>query len=248
MRHLLAMLVCGILVTAAAQAAPATPWQWDNYLTPGAGYDGLTGKSSEWNTRTDNSWTADDMVITEPVELQSISWIGFMENEPGAVFDSVEVLIFSEPAAFPADPDDVINNYAVTGTPIVVDVGSGAAFNDRVGEYFYGLQVYDGEVELPTPITLAPGHYYYSVRVRGNGLGRSYVATTGNGVTAGDTMGAFQSSVFAYPPNTGSWVLVGDLPNTNVTDYAYQLNGVVVPEPMGLVMMAAGVLLAWRRR
>ena len=248
MRHLFTMLVCGVLVAGAAQAAAVVSWQWDNYLTPGTGYDGLTGKSSEWNTRTDNSWTADDMIISEPVQLESISWIGFMEKEPGAVFDSVEVLIFSEPSAFPADPNDVLNNYAVGGSPIKVSEGAGLSFTDRTGEYFYGLQVYDGEVTLPTPITLNPGHYYYSVRVCGNGLGRSYVATTGSGAINGSTMGAFQSTVFAYPPNDDMWVLVDDLPNTNATDYAYQLNGVVVPEPMSMALLAAGLLLTWRRR
>ena len=249
------LLGLACILSASVAFADEVPWQWDNYLTAGAGYDGVTATSSEFYTRAEDSWTGDDMIVDQTVDVTSISWIGALEREPGATFDSVEVIIFRDPGSMPADKDLVLGTYAVDSPLIIGAGGSGdLTMTDRAGEYLYGLQIYDGTATFDDAIRLTPGHYYYAVRVRGNGLGRAYVASTGNGATnahPGDSMGVFQSSTFDYPDPPGMedpWVYVDSLPNSNASDYAYRINGIVVPEPAGFLLLAFGVLVARRMR
>lgn len=241
-----------LLALAPLTAASGTwvPWTWDNYLSPGNS-DGVAAKSSERNTLVTNSWTGDDMVITASVRLQSISWMGLIEEVQGATYDTCDIIVFPRPAGFPtipADPNAVIASAMANGAYF-----TNVPFARVLGGMQQGLRVIEGTVTLPTEKLLAPGEYYYAVRVVGTpGLGRHFVATTGghldpaNPIINGQTMGVFQSSYFMYPDRP-NWVTVDRVAPGRPTDYAYRLNG-LVPEPASLMLLAVGAaLFRWRR-
>jgi hypothetical protein len=231
---------------------------WDNYLpggknhlgVPGPGYDGLNIKSSERDTRIDDSWTGDDATFEQPVELQSIKWIGALVQEAGAVFQAADVIVFKDPGYFPilpSDPNFVANIvYEQWDLPLSMDLGI-------IEPLFGNKRMYEGTVDLPD-ITLAPGHYYYSVRVVGNLFGKNYVATTGFGThgdeggTRANDFGIYQSYSFYYPPYSDSWVYASQTPQTDPSEYAYRLYGEFVPEPACALMLGlAGLALRLRR-
>src|SRR5438105_12102409 len=75
---------------------------WDNFITQIAGYDNVTARSSERNSIITDSWTGDDAVFAQPVQVQALEWIGF--RSPGVVFPTADVVLlnqdFSEIALF----------------------------------------------------------------------------------------------------------------------------------------------------
>lgn len=237
--------VCTALlaVLAAATARADMDLMWDNYLYPGDGYDHVFALSSERNTFVTDSWTGDDAVFEEAVFIQQIKWIGMLVDHPDADYWSVDVVIY------PADPDPDPYPIDPVNYPAVAEWNELAYQLDPITEEF-GLQVYEGTVDLPEDVLLAPGHYYYAVRVVGNNRGQNYVASTSTagGETAGMTMGVFQSDFFFYPPHSGEWVYVEDATDpVRQSDFAYQLYG-YVPEPASLVLLALGALMIRVRR
>lgn len=255
MRYLISTVAIVLACSVAAQA----DLLWDNYLpggqdhlgTPGPGFDGLNVKSSERNTRIDDSWAGDDAYFTEQVSLQEIKWIGALAAEAGAEFVSADIIIFEEPDVFPIDPSAMgsLIRYQASDLTFDMDLGVWHQF-DRGWR-----QMYEGTLSLPD-VVLDPGHYFYAVRLVGNYYGQNYIATTGSGSrhhehfqdAEEDTMGVFQSYSFLYPPYEPEWVHVDCVPGTDATDYAYQLHGIVVPEPASLGILGLGLLTLVRRR
>ena len=240
MRKYCLMLTVTCLLTVVARA----DLLWDNYLSPDS-YDHVAGLSSERNTFVTDSWTGDDALFVDPVTVQQISWIGMFEDHPQATYDTVDIVIHA------ANPDPL-------GPPIDSSVPAIAEFLDVPFSRTditveFGLQVYEGIADLPIDVDLMPGHYYYSVRAVGINTGRHYLATTGghvdpsNPVIAGQTMGVFQSGFFNYAGHP-DWVYVIDatMPARS-SDYAYQLHGVVIPEPVSVGLLALGMLVLRRR-
>ncbi|MFH1748316.1 MAG: hypothetical protein ABIG44_14885 [Planctomycetota bacterium] len=237
------LLTAVMLVIAATSAQADMDLLWDNYLYPGDGYDHVTALSSERNTFVTNSWTGDDAVFEESVFIQQIKWIGMLIDHPDADYWSADVVIYPanpDPTGYPIDPV----NY-----PAVAEWNELAYSRTDIAEEF-GLQVYEGSIDLPEDVLLAPGHYYYAVRLVGNNRGQNYIASTSTagGETAGMTMGVFQSTFFHYPPHTGNWVYVDQATEPVLTsDFAYQLYG-YIPEPASFILLAMGAMMIRTRR
>jgi hypothetical protein len=244
MRKLLFLAACVVAFPTVTPAALI----WDNYQPggqsylgePGPGFDGVSAKSSERNTRIDDAWTGDDAVFTQSVRLDSIKWIGLLEQEQGAQFTAADVIIFRDPGQFPIHPDDLV--------PYIVYQQSNLSLDMALGiNAFGGRRIYEGTVDLPA-VQLPAGHYYYAVRVVGNLLGRNYVTTTGFGNLLGQSMGVYQSDTFLYPPDSHLWTYVNHVPGTAASDYSYRIYGEVVPEPASLVLLGLGALALLKRR
>jgi hypothetical protein len=231
-------------------AAPAAVI-WDNYLSRNPGndsewYDGVYALSSERSTLVTNSWTADDAIFDYPVTLTGLSWYGLLEKRQSAEYTGVDVAVYAK------NPNQESSNPIAPGAvPVAMFTDLSFSQRDIADSSFDGsgkqYQVYEGTVDLPENVALDPGHYYYSVRVVDNGLGRAYALTTGAGESnprGGTTMAAFQST-FLYYPDRPNWVYV-DQASAMASDYAYRLHG-FVPEPASLLLLALGSF-ALRRR
>lgn len=202
---------------------------WDNYQGP-VGYDHISARSSERNTIVTDSWTADDAIFSAQdypfgVSIQEIKWIGM--RDPFANYMSADFIILD-------DGFNVISE--VADLPYTVNV---------LGSDF-GLQTYEGSIAVPD-VVLTPGRYYFAARLSNGFLGQNFVATTGQGNIQGVTVGAFQSYWFGYPGQPG-WVLVSEIPSATVSDFAYRIYGVPVPEPASLATLLIGGLALLRKR
>lgn len=250
-------LICisALLCCVAAASADAILLQ-DNYLSkPGDGswmmpYDGVSANTSERNTMVTASWTGDDLFVPAGSEYQvsRIDWIGLVLNGPGGQWLGADVVIY------PANPDH-------EGAPIAPGTLPVAQFTnlpmdtfapretDGTPETLFGMPVYEGQVSFES-VTLPAGRYYYAVRVVGNGRGRHYIATTGNGEDFGaGHMGITQSSMFFTPEWTDISTVL-DMPSkpNYATDFAYRVWGSVIPEPASLALVLLGLPLMLRLR
>ena len=244
----------------------ATGWAeilQDNYLgnpnEPGwtLPYDGVAAQSSERDTIVSESWAGDDLVVPDGLEytIQQFNWIGLLVDGPGATWDTVDVIIL------PRNPDG-------QGHPIAPGTAPIAEFNDLTPDQFemrvdgggtpevlWGLNVYEGTVSIPE-VTLPAGHYYFAVRVVGSDRGQHFMLTSGGGTDFGaGEMGVMQSPFFFEP----DWIDIDDyleLPDPDqpgeyapyATDFAYQVMGVITPEPASLVLLVLGGLMLRMRR
>jgi hypothetical protein len=226
------------LALVAALIAAGTPLAcaeliWDNFLTPDpandGGFDGVSYFSSERNAAVEDSWAADDAVWPHEVTVQAIKWAG--ARDARFPYGYVELIILEEQQGML----EVVQQYSLGQPAILGTFGT-----------FFGLQVYNGYIELPEEgISLPAGHYYFGVRlvngVNGDEDGRNVMLTTGGGAVNGLTMGLFQSYFFGYP----NWTFTADTSGNLTTDFAFQLYG--IPEPASLVLLIAGGLLFRRR-
>jgi hypothetical protein len=171
---------------------------WSNYLSP-AGYDGRAGLSSERATLTNESWTADDVVLEVQSRLTAIRWIGF--REPGMSFPAADFLILNDSFQVVADGTSFPYSATVIGSD-------------------FGMETYEGSVALP-PIVLEPGRYYISARLVDEGLGRNFLATTGEGQLAGESFGVFRSAFFGFP----EWSPAAAALESDPSEFALVLEG-----------------------
>ncbi len=223
-----------VLLLGVSASAQAGDLIWDNYLSPAPGHDSVNALSTERETVVPESWLVDDVVFDDIAEISEIRWIGLRDDDPGANYVGADVLIMD------------------TDFQIVAEFVSLDFQTSVLGQQF-GLEVYEGSVQLPgdvipassEAVILEPGNYYIGTRLVGNGLGRNFAATTGNGAMNGNSFGVWQSiSFFGHT----DWVNSADIDQFGGSDFAFQLYGTIVPEPASLALIAAGGLLLIRRR
>ncbi len=239
----LALVLTLAISSSLASAETIGDLLFDNYLPNGSGgWDGVSFFSSELTAAVatgddpePGSWAADDAVFAEQVIVQEIEWLGLFKTGYEYV---AEVLImddeFVEVAQFEGLDFEAI----------------------ETGETFFGLQRYDGSVELPDDgLVLDAGHYYVAVRLENRtaggalGGGRNVMLGTSTGDPnaptnpAGLTEGAVKIPAFGYD----DWTLISDTGQDPV-DYAYRIYGEVVPEPSALFLILSGVVFARRRQ
>ena len=225
MKRLLTGTVVALLSTA-AQADLI----WNNYLTtPGPGHDGVSGLSSERNTLVQKSWVVDDAIFDNPVQVDEVRWLAVRETGGAIQYNGADVLIMDE-----------------SFNP-VLQVNDAPFATTSLGPVF-GLELYEGRVDIAAVLAnrdLPAGRYFVGARLVGNFLGQNFVATTGNGVMNGMTFGFFQSESFAQD----QWEQVMNDPQIGAHEYAYQVYGTIIPEPVSLTLLGlGGVLLLGRRR
>jgi hypothetical protein len=257
--------ICGLtaLLMVCSTAAVAEIILQDNYLgnptEPGWAfpYDGVAAQSSERRTIVSESWAGDDIVVPVGIEykIQRLSWIGVLLTGPGAVWETVDVIIL------PRNPVEERGRPIAPGTMPVAEFTNipmdefAQRTGESGGETLWGLPVYEGSVTVPE-VTLPAGHYYFAVRVVGNNRGQHFMLTTGGGVDFGaGEMGVMQSSFFFQP----EWIDIVDylkIPDPDdpskripyATDFAYRVYGEVVPEPASIALLMLGAVVLRLRR
>ncbi len=184
---------------------------WDNFLSEG-GYDGVSFFSSETNIAIEDSWTADDAVWTDGAEIVALEWMAIWRPQYEY---TAQVLILD-------------TTYAQLYLAVDLEFET-AELND--GEPVFGLSAYQGHVELPEPLMLPPGHYYYSVRLATETAGRNMVLTTGDGALHPDgmTMGIVRSPDY----NLLHWTFIADYKDQPASDFAYRVFGSTFPDCNG---------------
>jgi hypothetical protein len=203
---------------------------WDNYPDSGYSLDSEMALSSERDTLIDATWTVDDAVFTDPVEIESVQWVGM--HEPGYEYPFADLIILSaDPDGGPEDEFLMLEDLEYT----IVWQSS-----DQ------GLERYEATVELSESVALPAGHWYFGTRLVGDehvGLGRNFVAAASELNPAGETAGYFWGPIFG----AFDWLPVQDLPFIEEPrDYALQVHG--VPEPGSVMLIAVGAVLAFYRR
>ncbi|MDX2199031.1 MAG: PEP-CTERM sorting domain-containing protein [Phycisphaerae bacterium] len=216
--------------TASALGGGAPMLLWDNYLSPGAGHDSLSGLSADRQTLVPDAWTVEDMVLTQPVSLTEIRWIGLRATGSNIQYPDADVLLL----------DSQLNT---------VQSFQNLDFTSTVIGTLGGFQVYEGRVDLtglnPLSLELAAGRYFFGARLVGNNLGQNFVATTGSGAVNGQGYGFFKSSHFGLP----NWTPVGNVAGADDSEYSYQVYGTIIPEPVSLMMIGlGGIAMVIRRR
>ncbi|MBU1124385.1 S8 family serine peptidase [Patescibacteria group bacterium] len=178
-------------------------WQllWDNYQGE-EGYDHESMLSSERETFVTWSWTADDAVFDECVDVQKIKWIGMRQPHQDVEYNTADVIILDSDFNTVSEFSDVDYTAEIIGTD-------------------FDMETYEGTLSVPD-ITLEPGHYYFGVRLVGNYRGRNHAATTGDGGIQGQTQGITQSGFFGYP----EWTFVEEVMESETpTDFSYRIYG-----------------------
>lgn len=211
-----------VAVTMAVAWAAQADLLVDNYLSEDD-YDHRTALSAERNTIISDSWTVDDGAFEASVVVQKIRWIG--AREAGEEYPKADFILLDDDFNIVQEIMDV--EYTLT----------------ERGEDFGGLLVYEGEITLEG-IELAPGHYYFGARLVGtDGLGRNFLTTTGDGQLQG-SMGYFRSIPLGFP----DWTSVDEVLSIGASDFAFQIEGEVVPEPTSLALVGFGALMMGLRR
>lgn len=221
------------MVLAGSAFAGGTQLLWDNYLTPPDGYDGQNALSSDRNTQTQDSWVADDAVFGQIVRVDEIRWVGYREINGGGQYPAADVTVL----------DSTFNTLLEFNDASYTD-----SVLDTVQILGRTYQIYEGSVSLETfagDREFDPGQYYFGTRLVGNTLGQNFFATTGNGTLNGQTIGFTRSPSFFQ----NNWTPVSQVYGIEFnTDFAFQVRGVIVPEPAAIAMLGAGALLFVRRR
>lgn len=197
---------------------------WDNFAAPDP-WDHVTGYSSERATLISESWVVDDAVFEQPVSIDEIQWIGFRDNPD--LFTGADYIILDSEFQVVSEVRDL---------PFVANV---------IGEQF-GLQVYEGSVQVDA-ILLDPGQYYFGARLVNGHLGRNFAATsfTGEDLIRGET----EAYVLAVPFGHDDWTPASQALSSGIpSDFAYRINGTIIPEPASLILLLIGAAATLRRR
>lgn len=198
---------------------------WDNYLSQPNGYDGVNALTSERKTLVQRSWTVDDVIFDNPVQLDAIRWLAVRQPMSSSI---------NYPAA-----DILVMNESFVPVVTLTDVAFSATVRGNLGN----LQAYEGQVDFPASTVLPAGRYFVGARLVGNDLGRNFMLTTGNGAMNGDSFGYHQAESFAV----NQWVPVGQVNGISNTEFAYQVYGTIVPEPTTMILLGVGAILLRRR-
>jgi hypothetical protein len=226
------LVLCTAMLLGLAAAAASADVIWDNY--PGDSFDASKKLNSERWTIVEDAWTVDDAEFDEPVDVISIDWVGIRDSRYD--YDLAEFIILL--------PQRDISG-SITGMATLYQ--SFASYSVLRSIATSGnLETYEGELVLPD-IELPAGQYYYGVRLVGDqqaGVGRNWVVGAVN---------AQANTAFYRNPTAGfsfaNWSPVTNVPTfTQSQDFAYRLNGAVVPEPAVVATLLAGALLGLRRR
>jgi len=194
---------------------------WNNMLGED-GFDGIAGLSAERNTEVPESWTADDAIAAVDWRMTGYRWIGL--RDPRYSYPRAELLVLDDRLAPVAEFAELRYSAEVLGTALE-------------------LQAYEGYLEIPA-MDLAAGRYYFAVRLVGSHVGRNFMASTGEGVMLGESHGVFRSAFFGFP----NWVPSARALLTGGADFAFQIEGVALPEPAAFSGLLVGGLLFARRR
>jgi hypothetical protein len=198
---------------------------WDNYQGE-FGHD-FHASSSERNTIVPDSWSVDDAIFGNDVKVERIRWIGWRSHgSPTELAD----LIALRPAG--AERLETLIEYR------------DLPWTYRQLGLSEPYDLYEGYADLPGGgLTLPPGHYYFGTRLAVKQARRNFLGTTGQGKLKGLTEGFFRSEFIGYP----EWTRTGKIKGFWATDFAFQVEGEIIPEPTAaaLVLLLAG--LARRR-
>ena len=196
---------------------------WDNYKGPN-GYDARTWLSSERNTIIADSWAVDDAVFEQPVRVEAIKWI--VLRSPDVQSWKSDFIIL----------DSSLGQQALMlDAPglVISELGAGPA----------GNLIYEATLPIPN-IELPAGRYFLGGRLVDDFLGRNYLATAGNGEISGQSMGMFRSVAFGFD----NWTPDIQVLTIGASDFAFRIEGEVIPEPSTLVLLVVGAVQAVIRR
>ena len=199
---------------------------WDNYAIPD-GLDRVSGFSSERATLISDSWVVHDAVFETPVIVEQIQWIG-LQGEEGTGFTGADYIIM----------DSEFN--------VVVEVSNVAFDANLSGDQFFGWDVYEGTVQVE-PVALDAGQYYFGARLVNSHLGRNFAATSFSGadLIRGDT----EAYIRSVPFGIDDWTPASQVVSSGiVSDFAYRIDGTVIPEPTSLILLLIGAAATLRRR
>jgi hypothetical protein len=217
------LLICLTLGAIMASAAVL----WDNYQGP-KGFDEIGGFSSERNPIIKDSWTVDDALLSHPVRVDQIRWIGW----------------FSKASTHDELTDVIVLRPNQQGGLETIAEWRDLKYNYRIFLLYEFLDPYEGTVQLPPGgIELPPGHYYFGTRLATTRYGwRNFAATAGLGNLKGLTEAYFKSPDYGYP----EWTRVSQTKGGYSTDVAFRLDGEIIPEPAPLLALV--IAAALRRR
>lgn len=198
---------------------------WDNYAIPN-GWDGETGLSSERDTLISDTWVIDDAVFEQPVIIEELQWLGFRDAEPFAAADFI-----------------IMDNEF----QVIAEVHDAPFTANDLGRQLGRFELYEGSVVLAEPVELGPGQYFIGTRMVGEFLGRNFAATSGTG--AQNVKGLSEAYFKGVPFGFDEWTPVNEvLTSGEPSDFAFRVNGTIVPEPASLILLAFGAAATLRRR
>lgn len=199
---------------------------WDNYTTPDP-WDHVTGYSSERATLISETWVVDDAVFEQPVSIEEIQWIGARDDPER--FTGADYIILDAEFNVIADVRDQPFDAIVLGE-----------------DFDPPLEIYEGTVQVE-PILLDPGQYYFGARLVDGHLGRNYAVTSFTGADL--IRGATEAHILAVPFGVDDWTPASQVLSSGIqSDFAYRINGTVIPEPASLILLLIGAAATLRRR
>jgi hypothetical protein len=181
---------------------------WDN-----GAYDGR-GAWGDTRTWFSQPWIADDIILTQDVLLQSATAQFYVALDGADAFERADVALWSNPSRGGEPGGKIIE---LRDVPVQwAQIGEG-----------FGLPIIAATVrDLNIPVVA--GDYYFGVRLVNDPFqSRSaYLATTGNGAVKGSGGGWWYRDGPGIPEWQPSEKFLG-----YKTDFAFRLDGEVVPEP-----------------
>lgn len=197
---------------------------WNNYAMTPTGWDGVTGLSSERDTLISDTWVVDDAIFEQPVIVQEIQWLGFRDADPLVAADYI-----------------IMDNQF----QVIAEVHDAPFSANDLGMQLGRYELYEGTLTVAGGVELAPGQYFIGTRLVGQFLGRNFAATS----VTGDHLGQSEAYFKGVPFGFDDWTQVNQvLISGEPSDFAYRINGTIIPEPASLMLLAFGAAATLRRR